>query len=335
MTGPLPTGVPRRIVRGARRRLLRAIGRAPAPGPWKVRPAAVPIQVATTPPVIDEPMARGPAVAQRARLAEAMDIELFEALNREYAGKPLVPVPMAYDHDRLVSRSISRLRAIHAAIDLADRDVLVFGCGNGYEVWFLAEAYRARATGIDIVQHGAWAPLEGPGRRFVLADIAADRPFEAESFDRIFSINVFEHVSHPRTTLAELYRVLRPGGLASITANLHRGPKASHRYREVFFPWPHLLFDDAVFREFYRRQGLPEDEAEWVNRLTWEQYRAEIEALGFVIRREKLLETPIDEALYARFEWILGRYPRADLERDFFEVILEKPPASGGSSRPV
>ena len=36
------------------------------------------------------------------------------------------------------------------------------------------------------------------------------------------------------------------GGLAWIKAN--RGPKASHRYRWVNFPWPHLLFTDEVFR---------------------------------------------------------------------------------------
>ena len=26
-----------------------------------------------------------------------------------------------------------------------------------------------------------------------------------------------------------------------------------------------------------------------------------------------------------RFEGVLGRYPRSDLARDFFEVVLEKP----------
>lgn len=59
--------------------------------------------------------------------------------------------------------------------------------------------------------------------------------------------------------------------------------------------------------------------------MTWEQYRDEIRSLGFIIRREKLLETPIDEDLYRRFAWILERYPRADLARDFFQVVLEKP----------
>ena len=35
--------------------------------------------------------------------------------------------------------------------------------------------------------------------------------------------------------------------------------------------------------------------------------------------------TPLDQAFYARFEPILGRYPRTDLQRDFFQVVLEKP----------
>lgn len=305
----------------------------PSDGGWQARPAPKRIKVDARPPAVEAPMAYGRAVAQRVPLAERMDIDLFEALNAEYAARPLVPAPMAYDHDTLVNRSINRLKMIHGQIDLANKDVLVFGCGNGYEVWFLAEGYRSRATGVDIVEHGGWATLEGPGRRFVLADIGTEHPFPPESFDRIVSITVLEHVTHPRATLAELYRTLRPGGLAWISANLYRGPKASHRYREVVFPWPHLLFDDPVFHEFYRRRGLPELGAEWVNRMTWEQYRLELLSLGFVIRRERLLETPIDEALFRRFEWILGRYPRRDLERDFFEVVVEKPRRRLGSLR--
>jgi hypothetical protein len=44
-----------------------------------------------------------------------------------------------------------------------------------------------------------------------------------------------------------------------------------------------------------------------------------------VIRSLKFDVTPLDEAFYARFSDILGRYPRWDLERDFFHVVLEKP----------
>src|SRR4029453_17000737 len=38
-------------------------------------------------------------------------------------------------------------------------------------------------------------------------------PFEAGSFDLVFSDNVFEHVANPAAVFAEAFRVLRPGGL--------------------------------------------------------------------------------------------------------------------------
>jgi SAM-dependent methyltransferase len=270
-------------------------------------------------------MARVRAVAQRSELQERLDVELFEALNAEYASHPLVPVPPAYDHDVLVSRSAARVERIHREIDLAEKRVLVFGCGHGYEVWFLGHGLGSDAVGVDIVEHGSWETLSGPRSRFVLAELATERPFPSASFDRVISMNVFEHVTHPRATLRALHDLLAPGGVAWIGANLYRGPRASHRYREVFFPWPHLLFGDDVFRAFYRRRGLPEQPSEWVNRLTWEQYRSEILETGFTIRRERLIEAPFDTAFYDRFEPILNRYPVADLMRDFFEIVLEKP----------
>jgi hypothetical protein len=139
------------------------------------------------------------------------------------------------------------------------------------------------------------------------------------------SFTTFEHVEHPHAALAELFRVMKPGGLAYVKANLFRGPMASHRYRNVFFPWPHLLFADDVFREFFRRQGLAVVGAAWVNRLSWAEYENHIRRVGFRIRMLRFSETPIDEAFYTRFEDVLGRYPRTDLARDFFEVVLEKP----------
>ena len=48
-------------------------------------------------------------------------------------------------------------------------------------------------------------------------------------------------------------------------------------------------------------------------------------------RSLRFREAPLDEPFYARFSDILGRYPRWDLERDFFDVVLEKP--SGTAKR--
>jgi hypothetical protein len=77
---------------------------------------------------------------------------------------------------------------------------------------------------------------------------------------------VFEHVAHPYAALAALHKVLRPGGLAWISANLHRGPHYLAPLRHVTFLPPPV--EDDVFREFFRRRGLPEQGASWVNRLT-------------------------------------------------------------------
>lgn len=37
-------------------------------------------------------------------------------------------------------------------------------------------------------------------------------PFEDQSFDLIYSHQVFEHVRHPEAVLAEVFRTLKPGG---------------------------------------------------------------------------------------------------------------------------
>jgi SAM-dependent methyltransferase len=293
--------------------------------PFIVHPAPRPIAVTVVPPRIAEPDRITVALAGDRPDDIRFDIELLEALDREYADRPLVPVPMEYDHEALTARSIARLQSIHQVIDLADKRVLEFGCGHGYEVWLLSHGYDADAWGVDVVERAPWAQLADERTRFVLGDLTKDPVFPDASFDRIISINVLEHVQRPIEALEALHRVLRPGGLAWISANLYRGPLASHRYRDIRFPWPHLLFEDDVIREFDRRHGLPEQGAVWVNKLTWEQYRHEIERIGFVVHRERLRQTPIDEEFFRRFESVLGRYPRADLARDFFEVILERP----------
>jgi len=256
---------------------------------------------------------------------QAFDIDLFEALNAEYAARPLVPSPQEYDDSSLIERARSRLLAVHGSIDLMGKRVLEFGCGGGYELWLTSHHFECEGWGVDVQQFRSWASLEDARTHFVRADLAVEQPFEPEFFDRIMSFAVFEHVEHPYAALAALYRVLKPGGLAWIWANLHRGPMASHRYRYVNFPFPHLLFGDDVFREYCRRHGLLVEGATWVNKLTWAEYEKHFKRLGFVIRMLRFSERPLDEPFYARFEDVLGRYPRTDLTRDFFEVVLEKP----------
>jgi SAM-dependent methyltransferase len=277
------------------------------------------------PPEVDEPGRAVAAVSSTVGPAPAFDIELMEQLHAECLDHPLVPVAPGRTAPERAERARARLLDVHREIDVADRRVLEIGCGAGYEVWYLSHHFGADAWGLDIVERGAWQALADERTHYVLGDLTAANLFEADTFDRIISFAVWEHIAHPSAALAETFRVLRPGGLAWIKANLHRGPMASHLYADIAFPYPHLLFSDAVIREFMRRHERPVTGASWVNRLSWADYEARIRAIGFRIRALRFTGQPIDEAFYRRFESVLGRYPRSDLAHDFFEVVLEKP----------
>ena len=288
----------------------------PIPGDWPEPPAI------DTPFRADVEAAPGPAPIH-------YDVALFEQLNAEYADHPVAPTAPRYDAGSLTTRSRSRLSAIHDRIGLTNRTVLEIGCGAGYEVWFLAHHLGADAWGIDVSPRAAWSHLAGDRVHLVEGDVAIRGSLPADTFDRVISFTVWEHITHPLEAITELARVMKPGGLAWIRANLYRGPTASHRTRDIHFPFPHLLFTAAVIAEAMARAGKAATGSAWVNRLTWEQYESAFLRAGFAIHSLDFTTYGLDEAFYRRFEDALGRYPRADLERGFFQVVLEKLPAAG------
>ncbi len=89
--------------------------------------------------------------------------------------------------------------------------VLDVGCGEG-QVSRLAARLGARAIGID----PTWAQLTVAARRGggpVYAGAVADRlPFRDASFDAVVACLVFEHIDDADAALAEVARVLEPGG---------------------------------------------------------------------------------------------------------------------------
>jgi SAM-dependent methyltransferase len=276
-------------------------------------------------PSVDAPGSAVRSIYDTGERPPVMDLELLEALNEEYRTKPLVPEPLKYDQASREERARRRLLEVHGSIDLADKRVLELGCGAGFEVWYLSHHFGADAWGVDVSERRAWAPLADDRTHFVCADLATDRSFEAGFFDRVYSFTVMEHVVHPWAVLNELFRIMKPGGLAYLQANLHRGPRASHIYRELYFPFPHLLFTDDVIREYRRTHSGRDEGASWVNRLTWSQYEDYLRQIGFVLKSLQFRETPLDEAFYDRFANILGRYPKRDLTRDFFTAVVAKP----------
>lgn len=252
------------------------------------------------------------------------DLELFNALNKEYESKPLVPAPRKADIASVVNHGEAKAKQLIKRFKLEGKRILEVGCGRGGVAQSLQEMTGSEIVAIDIQRYPEWDTWKNPKITFEKLDLTSDAPFDIGSFDFIYSLAVIEHVRHPHTMFKAMYSLLNENAQAYLYFNLYRGPMASHRYREVFFPWPHLLFDDSVFQEFYTNLGRGPIKTSWVNQLSIADYLSAFERIGFKVEKTWFSEKPMDEEFYKRFEDKLSRLPRYDLTKDFIHAILQK-----------
>lgn len=273
------------------------------------------------------------------------DIDLFSKLNEEYSNKPLVPAPPKYNEVALSERAKRRAIYINRQVPAGGKRVLEIGCGRGEVCRSLNSEYGIEVIGVDVVKYPQW-DVQQKGVTLIKTDLTDENPVDLGSFDLIYSNSVWEHLWHPYKMLERAFAVLKPGGHLVLSANLYRGPKASHRYAMIFFPWPHLLFTDEVFDEYYqkhikkslsgetlngeitnvdfKRQGKLWGPS-WINQLSISDYLNYFNILKFEVLSVKYSITQLDEAFLKRFADKLERFPRYDLERDFIHVTLKKP----------
>lgn len=125
--------------------------------------------------------------------------------------------------------------------DLCGEVVLDLGCGKGRVARLALERGAKAVVGVDVSEamlKAAAAAL--PAVRWVRADGRA-LPFEAASFDVVVSALMMGHVEDLAAALAEIARVLRPGGVL-LLSDFH--PYAALR------GWQRAFTDTASGRAF-------------------------------------------------------------------------------------
>ncbi|GAB7022224.1 hypothetical protein JCM12178A_07820 [Salidesulfovibrio brasiliensis] len=156
--------------------------------------------------------------------------------------------------------------------------VLDFGCGQQpYRSFFKA---NISYTGADIVASSD-----------EIVSIAPDAPlpFSDESFDAIVCTQVLEHVAAPETRIAELSRVLKPGGVMCLSVpfifHVHGKP---HDYRRLSEYGARELVKGFNVEKVYRQGGVGSSLA--VLSLGWIDHQAEMHAVTYLL---KILLTPL------------------------------------------
>jgi SAM-dependent methyltransferase len=223
------------------------------------------------------------------------------------------------DYERAAAKKLRQSRSLLADLErwggsLEDASVLELGCGAGIDSLLFGLHPVERVFGIDLAfpltADDEWGERARRLARLVLDSVGArdgpeailrQRPvqfvpmdatrmdFADESFDLVVSRATLEHVIPIEQALAEMARVVRPGGLLRHAIDPFFWLKGCHKRGVVDLPWAHARLRPEEYRRFV---ALTESEAaatkrsrhlETLNQLGVRQWRALFEAGPFEI----------------------------------------------------
>lgn len=103
--------------------------------------------------------------------------------------------------------------------EFANARLLEVGCGMGTDLLQFARG-GARVTGVDLTPRSIEITRKhferyGQTGDFAITD-GEELPFAAETFDVVYSNGVLHHTPNTAAAVAEIHRVLRPGGIARV-----------------------------------------------------------------------------------------------------------------------
>ena len=259
-----------------------------------------------------------------------------------------VPLLTKSEYNETVSKRHSEvLLEIEKFINLKERKVLDFGCGNGTGTVCLS-LQGIDIVGVDNNQPGddgireaqEYALERGSKATFTWMD-GESLNFSKESFDVVLAVDVFEHLRNLYKVLRETERVLKVGGSLVMIWQPYYAPYGGHLKLYSKNPWRQLMpfFNkEKYLRKACKEKPINSYEHEIrvlnsLNKMTIRRFRKIVSSLRFSLKVIKKLPFKVDETVTGlwieRFvRIILNKLPLIPIIEEFTTqsvlIILEK-----------
>lgn len=163
--------------------------------------------------------------------------------------------------------------------------ILDVGCGPTGIAYFLK---ASAAFGLDPLarQYEKWNGHWGK-RVELICGCGEDIPLKSDSIDAVFCVNCIDHTLHPGAVLAELARVLKPGGLLVFHVDLDSPLRKLHKVirKPCGTMHPHSLTYQWLFNSLERSFHIIKVHRDPdVFKPTWQQIRYEAYWDGLIYR---------------------------------------------------
>ena len=194
------------------------------------------------------------------------------------------------------------------------KTLLEVGCGTGLILERVAQ-FAARADGVD-VSPGMVEHARRRGLNVRVADATA-LPYADAAFDVAYSFKVLAHVSRLDEALAEMLRVVRPGG--HIVFDMYNKRSLRYAMKRLFGPMrtSQRFAEDAILTRFLTPR-------EMTARLPGNARIVARSGIRIATPHAALLKLPALGAAWERLEWGLMDTPLASLA-GFVVYTLQKP----------
>lgn len=176
----------------------------------------------------------------------------------------------------------------------ANGKVLEIAPGPGYFCIELAKLGNYQITGLDISKSFVEIASKNAAEADLKIDFrqgnASNMPFKDNTFDFTFCQAAFKNFSEPVKAIAEMYRVLRPGGI-SVIADLRRDASAEEIEREVRGMGLNRVNEFLVkwtFDQMLLKSAYSEDEMKsMISQTPFSKNKIDTNGVGFQVWLEK------------------------------------------------